>query len=92
MFIQDTLRVLRSISATYPRATFLLLFTGAIITPLLVLAVSGGHLMKTSGQHGLAWLILGILLLLPVGIGGGLWIFRRNSYIGRGLSISRKSR
>jgi hypothetical protein len=89
MSIHDALRRLKAVSSgSFPRSTFVALFIGVVIAPLVALAVSGSN-PNILEWHGLAWLLLAVTLLLFAGIGGGFLMFRHSAYVGRGLSISK---
>jgi hypothetical protein len=89
MSIHGGLRKLKAVSfSSFPRPAFLVMFIGIVIAPLVALAVSGSN-PNVANWHGLAWLILGVTLLLLTGVGGGFLLFRRAAYIGKGLSIGR---
>ena len=92
MSIQNVLRRLTATSAgQFPRSASLVMFIGVVVGPL-VLFVVGGRNPNTLGQYSLAWSFLASALLLLVSVGGGCWMFRRESDTGKALSISPKYR
>ena len=92
MSVQNVLRRFKATSAgQFPRSVFLMMFIGVVVGPLVLFAL-GGRNPNTLGQHGLVWSLLGITLLLLISVGGGFWLFRRESHVGKDLSINPKSR
>ena len=77
MLIQDYLQDLKAVSGDWlPRLKFLIMFIGAVVGPLALLVV-GGRASKTLSETGLVWSFLAIALLLLIGVGAGLSMFRR---------------
>ena len=87
MSIQDVLREIKATSAgPFPRTTFLIIFVGVVVGPLVMFAI-GGRPTNSLGQPGLVWSFLAIALLILTGIGLGFWMFSKDA---RRVSISPK--
>jgi hypothetical protein len=85
MFIQDALQDLKAVSRDwFPGLKFLIMFIGAVVGPLVLLA-AGGRDSGTLSELGLIWSFLAIALLLLISLGAGFSMFRREA---RSLSIS----
>ncbi|HZF39904.1 MAG TPA: hypothetical protein VE715_13840 [Blastocatellia bacterium] len=81
MLVQDYLRDLKAAFGDwFTGLKFLIMFTGAVAGPLVLLVV-GGRDSKTPPENGLAWSFLAIVLLLLTGLGAGFSMFRREARI-----------
>jgi len=79
MFVQDYLRDLKAAYGDWlPGLKFLIMFIGAVVGPLVLLAF-GGRDSNALSETGLAWSFLAIALLLLTGLGAGFSMFRRGS-------------
>jgi hypothetical protein len=81
MFIQDDLRDLKAASGDwFPSLKFLIMFIGAVVGPLVLLAV-GGRDSNILWETGMAWSFLAIALLLLISLGAGFLMFRRETRV-----------
>jgi hypothetical protein len=90
MSIQDVLWRLKATSAGPSPPTLIMfigIFIGVIAGPLMLFVV-GGDAPVTSGYPDLRWLFIAISLLLLVGIGVGLLMFRRDPNTIKEISVS----
>jgi hypothetical protein len=77
MFIQEVLWNLKSVSGGwFSNLKFLIMFTGVVVGPLVLLAF-GGRDSDALSETGLAWSFLAIGLLLLIGLGVGFSMFWR---------------
>jgi hypothetical protein len=89
MSIQSILHGTKEIIAgIQARSAILIGFIGAMVVPLVLLAIGGRDLNNLS-QPGLAWYFLGVVLMLLGGIGYGFFKFKHKI---RYLSIKSRRR
>lgn len=80
MFVQDNLQNVRVVSdVNFPSTKLLLMLTGVVIAPFVLLAI-GGRTPNSLWQSGLVWTSLVIALLLLVSVYAGLTMFKSPSY------------
>jgi hypothetical protein len=90
MSIQNILQSFKETSAgQFPPFLIMLigLFIGVVIGPMLLFVI-GGETPVASGYPDLNWIFMAVSLLLLVGIGVGLLMFRREPRATNDISIN----
>lgn len=81
MFVQDNLQSPKVISDVYfPNTMLFMMFTGALIVPLVLLAISQSMRDTFWQSSGLAWTLPAIAILFLIVAGTSLMMFRSKSY------------
>ena len=79
MFVRDNLQNLKVVSdINFPNTILFMMFTGAVIGTLALLAISG-RMPNTLWQSGLVWTLPVIAILLLINAGTSLMMFRSKS-------------
>ncbi len=87
MFIQHTIQEwARNTKKLFPLSGFFILFLGIVIAPLAAF-ILGGLDSNTHHQPSVAWILLGLSMMVLIGIAIGIFRFNDNRRITKGLSI-----
>ena len=90
VFFSSLINDLKAIAAgPFPQTTFVLMFSGVVIAPLLLFVIAGQTMIPLS-QLGLGWYLSAVTALLFVSISVGILLFRRHQM--PGLTISPRRR
>lgn len=86
MYVQDNLlHTTTNLGEIFPDSKFLLVISGLVAGPLVVMALAWRD-EQALNQPSLLWSFLMIVLLLLIGVGVGFWRFNSDCHAAAGLS------